>query len=250
MKKTSLITLALLAIQLNGYSQESITNITPTGRFEIFAGKDEATHYGTENGKSVVMEIFYYNAETKTSGHADGPTQIKESEGCPIPMAVNLPSLLSGRPAISGIYSNTTGVLRGIDSMGMGVVVTPSASVIAKINIVSGKDKEFYISPDYVLFMGGSRAVEKGGPFVDVKFDASGSAAFSTIEIKRDGTLIKTYDVSSVRSSSLRLEGVRSQGDSLEWTVKDGDGKILKTASCGFPVSAATAGLVLYNISL
>ncbi len=124
------------------------------------------------------------------------------------------------------------------------------------IGLNVGDVGEFFVSPDYVVFPGQGRAVEKDGPFALLDFSngkagAAGTAPVgSTLILTRNGAEVLRTKIADGPDFSMELKRVSTTNDVLSWRVEDSGGTVTHREDFGFPVRGATPGVVKYEINI
>ena len=127
---------------------------------------------------------------------------------------------------------------------------------LTEIGLNVGDVGEFFVSPDYVVFPGQGRAVEKDGPFALLDFSngkagAAGTAPVgSTLILTRNGAEVLRTKIADGPDFSMELKRVSTTNDVLSWRVEDSGGTVTHREDFGFPVRGATPGVVKYEINI
>ena len=211
-------------------------------------------------GVAAALQVFGFDDQKKEAGDVGGI--VMTLKDTPVPMVLyGLANLNNASMDMCGRYSNL--ILDFSASKGqtsafpLGIVeATDGGMKLTEIDMNVAGLNELFISPDYVVFPGQARALEKDGPFALLDFSngkagAAGAAPIgSTLILTRNDAEVMRTKLADGPDFSLELKRVSTTNDVLSWRVEDGSGNVTHREVLGFPVRGASPGVVKYEIEI
>jgi hypothetical protein len=209
-------------------------------------------------GSRPALQVFGFDDKKKEAGDVGGiEMTLKDT---PVKMDIygfggNFTASMSGR--YSNLILDFTATKGQASVFPVGAVdATDGGATLAIIKLnVAGLD-ELFISPDYVVFAGQARVLEKDGPFALLDFSngkggAQGAAnGGSTLILTRNDAEVMRTKLADGPDVSIEIKRVSTSNDVLSWRVEDSAGNATHHGVLGFPLRGASSGLVKYEINI
>ncbi len=215
-------------------------------------GDLQITYVRGTKGVVLGLESLVFDSGKKLAGAPGGIIlETKES-----PVATVIYSMGStGTGSAGGKYSNIEINVSELQGKRTDIrlihQVTPDSTYLCTVALMVAGHATITISDTYQVFADGKREMQKGGPYVRLRFDPGKTGlGTGTVILMRNGAQLAKTSVAVAQKDGVLLGKVKETNDVLEWRITDTQGKLFKKGALGFPIAGVSPELVHYVVEL